>query len=312
MGKRIFQIKRGLTGLRWPSKGSKRALSSIASTTLLTLVTLLSIPWSAHCIDLDKGNHNKEQEKCPEGMKQPRNCDDVRQMAYKLAAKKGYKMGSDNIPNVMQRRYVINKNDCSTGNAHIACMFNDECTEEFGKVKGMRSNSAHHATTMYVSKSGKKFECDFTPQSSGIFIRKKADTVIGDAVPDAGESMDPAYDCKLNGANFSPLGEGSEGGGAGGMSSMMSLLTLMSLLQGMNQQPPLPPLTQPEDPPPPAVVDPVDTPTPIPTPTPTAVATATSAQDVIAATSKSSPAADVVTTLGVTSAWEEPRGDMFE
>lgn len=265
---------------------------------------LASGPSIGVCID--KG-HNEEQKKCPEGLREPRNCNDVRRMAYKMAKVKGYKMGSDDIPNVMQRPYRINKNDCSTGNAHVACMFNDECTEEFGKLKGMRSNSAHHATTMFVGKNGKKFECDFTPQSSGIFIRKNADTMIGDAVPDPGESMDPAYDCKLNGANFSALGEGGAGGGAGGMSSMMSLLTLMSLLQGMNQQPPPPPslISQPEAPLPPVIEE-------TPTPIPTAVATATSAQERSANASESKPIADVVSTLGGTSAWEEPRGSMFE
>lgn len=288
MNTEAFQFRTGLQG--------------ILGVTFLSLAVLLAHPSPARCIE--EGQHNKQQEKCPEGMREPRNCNDIRQMAYKLARVKGYKMGSDNIPNVMQRRYIANRNDCTTGNAHIACMFNDECTEQFGKLKGLRSNSAYHATTMFVSKSGKKFECDFTPQSSGIFIRKNADTVIGDAVPDAGESMDPAYDCKLNGANFSPLGEGEGGLGGGGMNSLATLLMLMSMLQNQQQQQPPPPMSQPEP-----ELPPEPTLTPTPTPTSSPLLAGSSLDD--SSASKVTPAGDVVSGIKATAAWDAPRDGMF-
>jgi hypothetical protein len=95
----------------------------------------------------------------PEAFSVPRNCKDVERVAYALAIrKKGYlNANGNNIPDVMERPYVINRNDCSTGNAHAACMFNDPCTAPFGKLMGLRSNSARHATTMYVGNNGMKF-----------------------------------------------------------------------------------------------------------------------------------------------------------
>jgi hypothetical protein len=147
---------------------------------------------------------------CPAQTKSgpPENCDDVKEMAYALATeKKGYAdvRGQRGVPDVMERPYVINLNDCSTGNAHAACMFNDSCTAQYGEVLGLRSMSERHATVMYQGKDGTRFECDFTPQSSGLFIMSNSDTEVGPAMPDAGESMDPAYTCTMNGANTQPL-----------------------------------------------------------------------------------------------------------
>jgi hypothetical protein len=154
-------------------------------------------------------------------------------MAYKLATQKnGYLDGGEyarnGIPDVMERPYQVGFNDCSTGNAHVACMFNDECTAEFGQLEGMRSNSARHATTLYRGADGTEFECDFTPGSSGIFIRSNADTRVGPAFPDPTESIDPAYDCERNGAGYSPLNAGGASGGMpGNLATMLALLQLM-------------------------------------------------------------------------------------
>jgi hypothetical protein len=189
------------------------------------------------------GNHNEKPQDCPEGMRPPQNCDDIRQMAYKLGtAKKGYMDGSEygknGIPDVMERPYVRDQNDCSTGNAHMACMFNDPCTAQYGELLGMRSDSAKHATTLYRGRDGTQFECDFTPQSSGISIRRNADARTGPAHPDPGESIDPAYNCDRNGAGYSALnaggpGDGGSFGGAGGMGNLGNMLALLQILQNM-------------------------------------------------------------------------------
>lgn len=223
-----------------------------------------------------KGEHNKADE-CPPGTDQPpRNCDDVRRIAYKLAAKKGYQM-SGGTPTVMTRRYIRGFNDCSTGNAHVACMFNDSCTAPHGELLGLRSRAAYHATTLWKGKDGSQFECDFTPDSSGIFIANRGDTRVGPAFPDPGESIDPAYDCEKNGASSSALNPGMFGGGGGGgsLQDMAILGAIMSLLNGQqngqqedsqqeNQ-------TQPSTPPNQEANNPVVVLTP--TPTPTAIAT---------------------------------------
>jgi len=133
----------------------------------------------------------------PETKIQPKNCEDVRKIAYILAERKGYEM-SGGRPVVMQRPFRINFNDCSTGNAHVACMFNDLCTSGLGKLLGLRSKAAYHATVLFRGTDGTEFECDFTPQSSGMFILHNPDTMIGPAYPDCGESLDPAYDCARN------------------------------------------------------------------------------------------------------------------
>lgn len=224
-----------------------------------------------------KGEHNKTDE-CPPGTDQPpQNCDDVRRIAYKLAAKKGYQM-SGNAPTVMTRRYVRGFNDCSTGNAHVACMFNDSCTAPHGELLGLRSRSAYHATTLWKGKDGSQFECDFTPDSSGIFIANRGDTKVGPAFPDPGESIDPAYDCEKNGASSSALNPGMFGGGGGGgsLQDMAILGALMSLLNG--QQNGQQDGSQPENPaqpsPPPNLAEEKPVVVLTPTPTPTAVQTA--------------------------------------
>lgn len=215
------------------------------------------------------GDHNTDQRDCPPGMRMPRNCDDVERMAHRLAVKKkgymdGSEFGRNGIPDVMERPYLVNQNDCSTGNAHMACMFNDECTAEFGELLGMRSNSARHATTLFRGKDGTEFECDFTPESSGIMIRHNADTMVGEAFPDPGEHMDPAYNCAMNGANYSALN-------AGGMNDLATMLALLQLLQQMqnndsNQDDEAQYYGSPTPTPTPAL----STPTPAPTATPTA------------------------------------------
>ena len=216
---------------------------------------------------------------CPPETKNgpPQNCQDVRRMAYALATKKnGYADTDRNgVPDVMQRPYVVNQNDCSTGNAHAACMFNDACTAEYGQLLGLRSNSACHATVMFEGKDGRKFECDFTPQSSGIFIMNNRDTQVGPAFPDAGESMDPAYreaGCPMNGANTSALNP--FGGGGGGMTDTMLQLLLMKLLLDMLNQQQVP-TALPSASPAPTIAPPINTPTPTATITPTAMTTVT-------------------------------------
>jgi hypothetical protein len=178
----------------------------------------------------------------------------------------------------MERKYQVGFNDCSTGNAHVACMFNDECTEQHGKLLGMRSQSAWHATTMYRGKNGQQFECDFTPQSSGIFIANRADTRIGTAFPDAGESIDPQYakdGCPTNGASSSSLNPGGGifggGGGGGSMQDMMMMMAIMRLLQGQQNQgnPQSPVDGQDGQPASNEVIIPTPTMTPTPSPVPT-------------------------------------------
>ncbi len=187
------------------------------------------------------GDHNEKNECPPETSKPPQNCDDVRRIAYKNALRRGYANTNGNgVPDVMERSYQVGFNDCSTGNAHMACMFNDECTEQHGKLLGMRSQSAWHATTMYKGNNGQQFECDFTPQSSGIFIANRGDTRIGTAFPDAGESIDPQYakdGCPTNGASSSALNPGGGlFGGGGSMQDMMMMMAIMQLLNGNQNQ----------------------------------------------------------------------------
>jgi hypothetical protein len=96
---------------------------------------------------------------------------------------------------------------------------------------------------MYKGKNGQQFECDFTPQSSGIFIANRGDTRIGPAFPDRGESIDPQYakdGCETNGASTSSLNGGGGifggGGGGGSMQDMMMMMAIMRLLQGQQNQ----------------------------------------------------------------------------
>jgi hypothetical protein len=220
-----------------------------------------------------EGDHNKENE-CPPETRQPiKNCDDVRRIAYKNAIRRGYADNDGNgTPDVMERTYQRNWNDCTTGNAHVACMFNDECTEEHGSLKGNRSDMDRHASAQYVGKNGQSFECDFTPQSSGIFIADNPDTRRGTAFPDPGESMDPQYardGCPLNGANTSLVnpGGGIFGGGGSGSMDMAMMLAIMQMLNGGQNQ------TSPQsavdgEPASNEVVIPTPTPTPTPTPSP--------------------------------------------
>jgi len=201
----------------------------------------------------------------PEARQMPRSCSQVARIAYALATqKRGYQdFGGNGIPDVMERPYVIHRNDCSTGNAHAACMFNDPCTAPFGKLMGLRSNSAFHATVMFVGNDNTRFECDFTPKksgqapdgSTGIPIAHRADTRIGPAFPDPGESMDSAYNCTMNGANTNPLNPFG-GSGGGFQSSLATLLMMLLQQQQLAQRTPAP--------------SDLTVPTPIPTPTPQA------------------------------------------
>jgi len=241
---------------------------------LVVSVVVLSVaaapPVSAQSSSKGGETHNKNDD-CPPA---PQNCDDVRRIAYKNALARGYANNNGNgVPDVMERPYQVGFNDCSTGNAHVACMFNDNgCEEESGKVLGLRSQSAWHMTTLYRGPGGKEFECDFTPQSSGIFIRNNADTQVGAAFPDAGESIDPQYakdGCETNGASSTALnpGGGLFGGGGGGSMDMMTMMAIMSLLNQQRNQDNAQPSTDGE----PAqeeVVLPTPTATPTPTPSP--------------------------------------------
>jgi hypothetical protein len=220
-----------------------------------------------------EGDHNKENE-CPPETRQPiKNCDDVRRIAYANALRRGYaNINGNGIPDVMERPYQVGWNDCSTGNAHVACMFNDECTEEQGMLLGLRSQSAWHATVLYRGRNGQEFECDFTPQSSGIFIRDRADTQVGLAFPDWGESIDPQYaedGCVTNGASTTALnpGGGLFGGGGGSMQDMMMMMAIMRLFNGNQDQ--SSPLSSVDGQPASSEVvipTPTFTPTPVPTP----------------------------------------------
>ena len=189
------------------------------------------------------GKHAQPIKECPPEDKPPQNCDDVRRMAYKSAVSSGYADKNKNgTPDVMERPYRVNYNDCSTGNAHMACMYNsDPCLSKHGKVYGLRSNSARHMTVLYEGKDGKTFECDFTPESSGIFIKNRRDTMVGTAFPDAGESIDPQYEkdgCPTNGASSSALNPGGGGGGGGGGSGGGSIqdILLAAIIQLLRQQ----------------------------------------------------------------------------
>lgn len=233
-----------------------------------------ALPALAQGSSQGEGTHNKRDECPPETQQPPRNCDDVRRIAYRNALRRGYANANGNgIPDVMERPYIVNWNDCSTGNAHMACMFNDPCTEQHGTLMGLRSQSAWHATTMYKGKNGQSFECDFTPGSSGIFIANRGDTRIGQAFPDRGESIDPQYakdGCETNGASSSALnpGGGMFGGGGGSMQDMMMMMAIMQMLQGQKNQNNAQPSIdgQPANS---EVVIPTPTPSPSPTPVPT-------------------------------------------
>jgi hypothetical protein len=91
---------------------------------------------------------------------------------------------------------------------------------------------------MFEGTAGNKFECDFTPGSSGIFIANRPDTRIGPAFPDPGESMDPAYNCVMNGANTKPLNP--FGGGGGGFQTSLAALLMMMMQQQLAQRTPAP------------------------------------------------------------------------
>lgn len=219
------------------------------------------------------GDHNEQNDCPPETQKPPQNCDDVRRIAYGNALRRGYaNINGNGIPDVMERPYQVGWNDCSTGNAHMACMFNDDCTEQHGMLLGLRSQSAWHATVLYRGRNGQDFECDFTPQSSGIFIRDRADTQVGLAFPDSGESIDPQYakdGCVTNGASTTALNPGGGlFGGGGSMQDMMMMMAIMQLLNGkQNQNSPQSSVDgQPASS---EVVIPAPTPTFTPTPVPT-------------------------------------------
>jgi hypothetical protein len=248
-----------------------RASVNALVASVIVLNVAATPPASAQNSSKGGQDHNKKDE-CPPA---PQNCDDVRRIAYKNALASGYANNNGNgIPDVMERAYQVGFNDCSTGNAHVACMFNDNgCEEESGKLLGLRSQSAWHMTTLYRGPGGKEFECDFTPQSSGIFIRNRADTRVGAAFPDAGESIDPQYakdGCETNGASSSALnpGGGLFGGGGGSM-DMMMMMAIMSLLNQQRNQDNAQPSTDGE----PAqeevvLLTPTATPTPTPSPVP--------------------------------------------
>jgi hypothetical protein len=247
------------------------------------------------------GDHMKKDECPPETQRPPQNCDDVREMAHSNALRRGYaNTNGDSIPDVMQKPYStvkddnVNHNDCSTGNAHMACMFNDPCTEQHGTLMGLRSNSARHATTYFQRKDGTGFECDFTPKRDGsspsgydgIFIAGRADTRIGTAFPDAGEFMDPQYQrdgCEMNGATTSSFnGGGGLFGGGNAIQDMMMLAAIMQLLQGQQNQNNVPP-----------PYNDVIIPTPTPTATPEPIDDTTSQGDARISSTEMSDAAIV-------------------
>ena len=254
---------------------------SVLSAVIVALNLVVASTGLAQNSSEGDGDHN-EQDECPPETRQPiKNCDDVRRIAYANALRRGYaNINGNGIPDVMERPYQVGWNDCSTGNAHVACMFNDECTEEQGMLLGLRSQSAWHATVLYRGKNGQEFECDFTPQSSGIFIRDRADTQVGLAFPDWGESIDPQYakdGCVTNGASTTALnpGGGLFGGGGGSMQDMMMMMAIMQMLNGdQNQTSPQSSLEgQPASS---EIVIPTPTPTFTPTSAPTPVSDATS------------------------------------
>jgi hypothetical protein len=189
----------------------------------------------------------------PQTKRPPTNCDDVLEMARVLGIRKGYEdADGDGTPDVLRRPYERNYFDCTTGNAHVECMFNDACTEQWGELLMLRSNSARHATSVFVAKDGSRFECDFTPDSSGIYIINRPDVRVGPGFTDGGEYHDPAYNC-LRGNG------GSRALNPGGILGKLSPALLGQLLSQLNQSKQGSP-----------------TPTPIPTPTPTPTPTATS------------------------------------
>ena len=228
-----LNYSRYVAGLR-PSNRA-RISAGIASLIALHLISASS----GFTQSPDDGKHAIPIKECPPEDKPPKNCADIRRMSYKSAIKRGYANTNGNgVPDVMERRYQAGWNDCSTGNAHMACMYNvDPCLSKHGTLSGLRSNSAYHATTLYEGKDGAKFECDFTPQSSGIFIKNRGDTEKGPAYPDAGESLDPQYEkdgCEINGASSSALNPG--GGGGGGSIQDIMLLAIMQLLNQQQNQ----------------------------------------------------------------------------
>ncbi len=221
-------------------QGVTRLFVSVALSVAAMLVPLSSASAAPSSFGggANAGGYHMDKNDCPpETMQPPRNCEDVRRMAYSNALRRGYMNNNGNgIPDVMERAYLVDWNDCSTANAHMACMFNDRCTEQHGTLLGLRSAAAWHATTLYRGNDGREFECDFTPGSSGIFIRNRPDARVGPAFPDAGESIDPQYakdGCETNGASYSALNPGGMFG-AGGISAMQGamLAAISKLLKG--------------------------------------------------------------------------------
>lgn len=196
----------------------------------------------------------------PQTKRPPTNCDDVLEMARVLGIRKGYEdADGDGTPDVLRKRYEAHYFDCTTGNAHVECMFNDACTEQWGELLMLRSNSARHATSVFVAKDGSRFECDFTPDSGGIYIMNRPDVRVGPGFTDGGEYHDPAYNCLRGNGGSRALNPG----GILGKLSPALLGQLLSQLNQSKQGSPTPTLT------------PTPAPTLTPTPTPTATSVAT-------------------------------------
>jgi hypothetical protein len=228
------------------------------------------------------GQHMQDLD-CPPGTQGPfKNCQDYWNAINKESLRLGYRDSDGNGTADFLESYTIHVHDCADVAAEVACVSRQSnCINQ--TAQQLRSRSAYHSDN-YIEGIG---ECDFTPSLSrggsqanrgnlGGGLANRRDTTIDEGAPDAGETVDPAYTCALNGARRSAFG-GRGGGGGGSSLGTLAILAMLFNQSMMNQLTPVPtaPVTSPT--PDGKGADNKDlTPTPTPKPEPTLQPTATS------------------------------------
>ena len=236
------------------------------STQALILCALIPVAYGQ-----GPGNH-MQAEDCPPGTQGPfSDCASYHRAINIEALRIGYADKNGNGTADFLEDYIRGEHDCADTAAEVACVSNQShCINQ--TASQLRSNSANHSTNS-IEGIG---ECDFTPMltrggstanngSGGMRIGNRRDTTIDSGAPDAGEKVDPAYTCELNGASRSAYG--GRGGGGGMFDSPMGMLAMMTLLlnQAQNQQDEAVATPVAED----GGVNQLGTPTPTPLPTET-------------------------------------------
>lgn len=282
------------------------------------------------------GQHMQELD-CPPGTQGPfTNCQDYWEAINKESMRLGYRDADGNGTADFLESYTIHVHDCADVAAEVACVSRQSnCINQ--TAQQLRSRSAYHSDN-YIEGIG---ECDFTPSLSrggsqankgnlGGGLANRRDTTIDDGAPDAGETVDPAYTCALNGARRSAFGGRGGGGGLLGGGSSLGTLAILAMLFNqsmMNQLTPVP--TAPVTTPAPGAGSGSDnkalTPTPTPKPEPTPQPTATSVPPTpvidgvkgdmnMSKGAEASPLRQVSpkgAAIDSDAAWTENRGDIF-